>query len=108
MGSNWESYIDNLKDNAGKLAKDELKGLIKTAKGDSEEFIKRQGEKMELYLSQLAAGQITKAQFEGYVIDIKDLTEMQALKMAVAAKARAQSLATGITNLVLDGLIAII
>jgi len=108
MGLKGEDFIDNLKDSAGKLAKDELKTLIKTAKNDSEDFIRRQGEKMEMYLIQLAEGEITKEQFEGYVLDIKDLTEMKALQMSVAAKVRAQSLAQGITNLVIDGLLKLI
>jgi len=108
MGSIWEDFIDNLKDDAGKLAKNELKDLVKTAKGDSEEFIKEQGYKLELYLSQLAAGQVTKEQFEGYVLDIKDLTEMKALQLSVAAKARAQRIVNGIPNLIIDGLISLI
>lgn len=92
----------------GTLAKDELKNLVKNAKADSEDFIKRQGAKLERYLNQLAAGQITKDQFEGYVRDIRDLTEMQALKMSVAGKASAQRLANGISNLIIDGLLALI
>jgi hypothetical protein len=108
MNSKWEEFIDNIKDTTGKLAKDELKNLVKDAKSDSEDFIKRQGEKLELYLNQLASGQITKEQCEGYLIDLRDLAEMQALKMSVAAKARAQSLAMGVTNIVLNGLIKLI
>jgi hypothetical protein len=108
MNSIWEDFIDNLKDDAGKLAKNELKELVKNSKEDSEKFIKKQGEKMELYLNQLADGQITKKQFEGYILDIKDLTEMQALKMVVAAKARMQSLAKGIENLIINGLLDLI
>ena len=108
MSSKWEEFIDNIKDTTGRLAKDELKNLVKNAKSDSEDFIKRQGEKLELYMNQLAGGQITKEQFEGYVLDIKDLAEMQALKMSVAAKARAQNLAMGVTNIVLDGLLKLI
>ncbi|MEK7273676.1 MAG: hypothetical protein AAB296_08835 [Candidatus Desantisbacteria bacterium] len=104
----WEDFIDNLKDDAGILAKDELKTLIKTVRNDSEDFIKKQGEKMERYLDQLAEGEITRAQFEGYVMDIKDLTEMQALKMSVAAKVRAQNLAQGMSDLVIKGLLTLI
>lgn len=108
MSPKWQDFIDNLKDDAGKLAKDELKDLIMTAKDNSEGFIKRQGEKLELYLNQLATEQITKEQFEGYVRDIKDLTEMQALKMSVSAKASAQRLVNGIINLIIDGLLSLI
>jgi len=107
MSSKWEEFIDNLKDSTGKLAKEELKTLIKTAKSDSEDFIRRQAEKIELYLIQLAEGEITKDQFEGYIQDIRDLTEMKALQMSVAAKVRAQNLAQGITNFVIHGLFKI-
>lgn len=106
--SKWEGFIDSLKDEGGKLAKEELKGLINNTKNDSEKFIKKQGEKLELYLDQLATSLITKEQFEGYVCDIRDLTEMHSLKMSVEAKARAQNLVRGITNLVTNGLLTLI
>lgn len=108
MAANWEVFIDNLKDDSGKLAKDELKKLIMLAKSDSQAFIKKQGEKLERYLNQLASGEITKEQFKGYVEDIRDLTEMEKLKMSVAAKASAQRLADGIASLVIDGLLALV
>ncbi len=106
--SAWEDWLDRLKDDSGKLAKDELKNLVSDAKADSEEFIQRQGEKLEIYLNQLAMGLITKEQFEGYVGDIRDLSVMQTLKMKVEARARAQSLANGITKLIIDRLLALI
>ena len=108
MGSKWEDFIDNLKDDAGTLAKGELKDLINGAKDDAEEFLKEQGKKMEGYLTQLAGGEIKKDQFESYMIDIKDLTEMKALQMEVAAKARAQKIVNGITSLIIDGLLKLI
>lgn len=108
MSVDWQVFIDGLKDETGKLAKGELKAFVEEAKNDSEDFIKRQGHKLDLYLGQLAASRITKDQFEGYVRDIRDLTEMHALKMSIAGRARAQRLVTNITNLVLDGLLALI
>jgi hypothetical protein len=108
MGSKWEDFVDNLKDDAGTLAKKELKEFINNSKTDSDAFIQRQGQKLELYLNQLAAGAITKKQFEGYVLDVKDLTEMHALKMSVAAKAKAQYVAVSIANLIIDGLLKLV
>jgi len=108
LGSGWHRFIDDLRDTGGQLASEELKGLVAGAKGDSDEFIRRQGEKLELYLDQLAQGMMTKAQFEGYVLDIRDLTEMQSLKMSVSARARAQNFAKGITALVINGLLTLI
>jgi hypothetical protein len=108
MSAKWEDFIDNLGDESAALLKDELRTLITTAKDDSQAFIQRQGEKLELYLNQLAEGFITKEQFEGYVTDIKDLTRMQSLKMSVAGKASAQRIVKGITKLVINGLMAMI
>ncbi len=108
MNSSWEDFINGIKDEAGKLAKTELIGLVKNTKNDSEEFLRKQGDKLELYFKQLAEGLITKDQFKGYVEDIKTLTELHALKMSVAAKARAQKLASGIGDLILDGLLSLV
>ncbi|MGH9786327.1 MAG: hypothetical protein ACRD88_19335 [Terriglobia bacterium] len=108
MSAKWEEFLDNLQHEAATLLKDDLRALILNAQDDSNAFIQRQGEKLELYLNQLAEGAITKEQFEGYVTDIRDLTKMQSLKMSVAGKASAQRLVKGITKLVIKGLMAAI
>lgn len=108
MSTKWEEFIDNLGNESAALLKDELRTLITTAKDDSHAFIQRQGEKLELYLNQLADGSITKEQFKGYVTDIKDLTKIQSLKMSVAGKASAQRIVKGITKLIINGLMAMI
>lgn len=108
MSAKWEDFIDNIRNDGATLLKEELKSLILNTKDDSQAFIQRQGEKLELYLNQLAEGSITKEQFEGYVIDIRDLTKMQSLKMTVAGKASAQRIVKGITKLVINGLMAMI
>lgn len=108
MASKWHNYIDNIKDSSGRLAREELKGLVASTKGDSDEFIRGQGVKMERYLNQLAAKKITKRQYKMYMLDMRDLTEMHALKMSVASKARAQRLTKGITDLIINGLLLLI
>jgi hypothetical protein len=70
--------------------------------------VKEQGGKLERYLNQLAAGQITKEEFELLVKDLKDLTEMRALELQVAAKASAQRLVAGTTKLIIEGLAKLI
>ncbi len=108
MGNLWEDFIEGVVDDAGLLVKDEVNDLLKSAKEDSEEFLRRQGEKIENYLNQLAGGKISKEQLEGYLIDIKDLTEMHALRLSLAGRARAQRLADGITNIIIGRLLALI
>ena len=108
MDRSWEDFINGLKDNSGKLAKDELKSLITWAASEDVDFIREQGEDLERYLTQLANGQITKQQFDGYVRDMRRLARMEALQGSVAAKAAAQRLADGIQSLIIDGLIALV
>lgn len=108
MPEPWMAFLDELKDEAATLAKEELKGVITSAAQDADAFIRRQATKTERYLSQLAAGEITKEQFEGYLEDIEKLTRLQALKLNVEAKARAQRLADGIKNLILDKMLKLL
>lgn len=108
MPEPWETFIDNLRDSAGLLAKEELKALVANAKADSHQFIRKQGMKMERYLNQLAAGEITPQEFEGNMEDLRTLAQMQLLKMRVAEKAAAQRLCKGIEDLVLNGLLELL
>ncbi len=108
MASVWEEFINKLKDELGILAKTELIELIRDTKKDKNAFIRRQGEKLELYLIQLADKKITRKQFEGYIVDIRDLTRMQSRKMRVRAKARAQRLVRNIQTLIIDSLLKLI
>ncbi len=108
MAAPWEKFVDDLIAGGKKLAKGELTELVSSSKADANAFVHRQGEKLERYLNQLAAGEITRADFEVLVKDLKDLTELEALKMQVAAKASAQRLAAGIGDLVLNGLLKLI
>lgn len=108
MTEPWITFIDELKDEAGILAKNELKDLISDSLEDTEEFTRNQAQKIQRYLNQLALSQITKQQFEGYMVDTADLTRMHAVKMEVAAKVRAQRLADGVQNLILDRLLKVL
>ncbi|MBI3811105.1 MAG: hypothetical protein HY283_02710 [Nitrospirae bacterium] len=108
MPEKWESFVDHLKDTNGVLAKGELKTLVSLAKIDSDEFVKKQGVKLERYLNQLALGEITPEEFKGYVADLQTLTGIQSLKMQVAAKASAQRLCKGIEDIILNGLMRLL
>jgi len=108
MADEWRGFVNQLKDDAESLAKGELFGLITSSKDDSEEFVRRQAEKVEKYLNQLALGEITKDDLVLYMRQIQRLNEMQALKLSVAAKASTQRLTSGIQNLILDKLLKLI
>ncbi len=108
MSSPWETFVDSLIAGGKQIAKNEMKSLVSVAKGDANKFIRSQGQKLERYLNLLGAGQISKEEFELLVKDLKTLTEMQALELDVAAKASAQRLAAGITDLMINGLMKVV
>jgi hypothetical protein len=102
--SKFTDYIDGLQDKAGILAKDELKGLISTAKNDKSEFVRLQAENIECWTEQLAAGEITPVGYKKLVSKMDVLTKLEEIKLEVAAKASAQRLADGIQKYVIEGL----
>lgn len=106
--TDWEDFVRSLDSESANLIKEELKTLLNGTKNDSDNFVRKQSEKMERYLVQLASGQITKDKFKGYIRDIKDLTETQALKMTVASKASAQRLANGISDIIIRRLLPLV
>ena len=105
MSGKWEEFLQNIKTEGSAFIKVELKDLIESSVSDSEAYIREQTEKLDRYLSQLASDAITKSQFERLVRDLNRQTEMEALRMDVATKARAQRLVNGISDLVLKRLL---
>ncbi len=108
MASQWEKFFQELVDEAGELIKNEVNEMLESARNDSEVFLNRQAEKIEKYLNQLVTGKIEKNQLEGYLMDIKALTEMHALQLSLASRVRAQRLAHGISDLIVTKLLAFV
>jgi len=106
--SKFTDYIDGLADTSSILAKEELKELINSAKKDESEFVRLQAVNIEHWTGMLAAGTLTPAGFKRLVEKTDVLTELEAIKLDVAAKASAQRLADGIQKHVIDGLCKLI
>ena len=102
--SKFTDYIDGFKDETSTLARKELKELILSAKNDESEFVRLQAVNVEHWTVMLAAGQLTPAGFKRLVTDMDVLTELETIKLDVAAKASAQRLADGIQKYIIDGL----
>src|SRR3972149_6671650 len=102
--SKFTDYIDDIEDKSSSLAKEELKELIRSAKNDESEFVRLQAVNVEHWTDMLAAGQLTPAGFKRLVTKMDVLTELENIKLDVAAKASAQRLADGIQKYVIDGL----
>ncbi|MFC1512619.1 hypothetical protein ACFL4S_01080 [bacterium] len=99
-----EKYLQDLKQDMGQLLGQEIKLFINDVEKDSTAWIQEQTELVKKYLKQLALGKITIYQFKGYMIDIKDITEMKLLKLSANEKIKAQKLANGIKDLLIKKL----
>jgi hypothetical protein len=106
--SRFSDFVDDLEDQAGILAKDELKRLVVEGKADASDFVRRQAENLETWTVMLADGQLTPAGFRKLVKRMEVLGNLQGLKLKVQAKASAQRLRDGIEDLVIDALFQLI
>jgi hypothetical protein len=106
--SKFTDFIDGLVDDSKKLAKDELKTLVATAKKDKSDFVRLQAENLERWTVMLAQKDLTAAGYKLLVKKMEVLTQLEVIKLKVQAKASAQRFAQGITDLVVKGLFALI
>ncbi len=106
--SKFTDFIDSIKDQAGTLAKDELKNLVSMAKKDESDFVRLQAENLERWTLMLADEELTPEGFKRLVQRMEVLNEIQNIKLKVQAKASAQRLADGITNLVVNQLFKLV
>lgn len=106
--SKFTKFIDDLVDQGKILAKDELKDLVSDAKGDQSDFVRLQAENLERWVGMLADQDLTPAGFKKLVKKMEVLTQLDVIKLKVAAKASAQRLASGIQSLVVDAMFKLI
>lgn len=106
--SKFTGFIDDIKDTTGKLAKDELKQLITSAKKDESDFVRLQAKNLERWTVMLAEGDLTTKGYKLLVRKMKVLTELETIKLNVKAKASSQRLAQGIQGLVVKQLFKLI
>lgn len=103
-----DDYLSKIMSGAAGYAKDGLKDLIKQAKDDKVEFIKSIGRDLERYVKELASGEISKQEFEDLVKDLASLEKIECRKLSAKAKIRAEEIAQGITEMVVDNLFKLI
>lgn len=106
--SKFTDFIDSIADDAQKLAKKELKELVATAKKDKSDFVRLQAENLDRWTVMLAEGELTPKGYKLLVKKMEVLTQLEVIKLKVAAKASAQRFASGIQDLVVKGLFALI
>jgi hypothetical protein len=106
--SKFTDFIDGIKDESKILAKDELKKLIASAKKDESDFVRLQAENFERWTVMLAENELTAKGYKLLVKKMEVLTQLEVIKLKVKAKASAQQLASGIQEIVVKSLFALI
>lgn len=105
MDEDLEKFLDGIKSQSFDLIRGELKTFLTKSKAQGDEFSRRQHLKINRYMIQMALGQITPTQLNDFMLGIKDEAEMEMRLGKVQAKASAQRIHDGVTNLVINGLI---
>ncbi len=106
--SKFTKFIDGILDESGKLAKKELKQLISSSKKDESDFVRLQAENFERWTVMLSERDLTAKGYKKLVKKMEVLTQLEVIKLKVKAKASAQRLASGIQEMVVKGLFALI
>jgi len=106
--SKFTDFIDGIVDESGKLAKNELKTLISSSKKDQSDFVRLQAENFERWSIMLSEGDLTVKGYKKLIKKMEVLTQLEVIKLSVAAKASAQRLSSGIQSMVIKSLFALI
>lgn len=80
--------LEEAKDEIGKLVVDEVIDTIKDVEKEGSEVVVKQKDRVTRYFNQLVKGEITKDEFNLYLMDVKDLLEMEGLQLSVESKMR--------------------
>jgi hypothetical protein len=106
--SKLSDFLDDLLAAGGKLAKDELLTLLKTARKDKSDFVRLQAENLERWTVMLAEGELSADGYRKLVRNMEVIAHLEVIKLKVQAKASAQRLASGIKDLVIGQLFKLI
>ena len=106
--SKFTDFVDSVKDQGEILAKDELKNLVATAKKDTSDFVRLQAENLERWTVMLAEEDLTPEGFKKLVRKMEVLSQLENIRLETAARASAQRLAEGISDLVVNQLFKLI
>ncbi len=84
----FDRFLDLFKENLLALAQEHWRDVRDAALRDGQAFVQKTREDLERWLTLLAAGELTREDFEWLVQGKRDLAEMEALKQAGLAKVR--------------------
>ncbi len=96
----FDRFLELLKENLLALAQEHWTDVRDAALRDGQTFVRRTREDLERWLTLLAAGDLTREDFEWLVQGRRDLAEMEALKQAGLAKVRLDRFRSALVDVV--------
>ena len=105
MVPEWVGYFEKFGGELAELASGELQQFVEDGLNDANIFLREEIVILDRYLSQLAATEITKEEFKGYVVDLHQNIVTHELVMKHASQERAVRVAERMERLVLGRLL---
>ena len=100
MSKKLDNFLKEVKTGVIAIAKGEAGEFAKQARADGQEFVDAVRADLEKWARQLAAGDLSKSDFDFLVRGKKDLVEMNALTQAGLAAARIERIRTASIDLI--------
>ncbi len=97
---NFDAFLAGLKNDITAFAQRRFKNLKDQAVADGNAFVKGIEADLKNWTSQLAAGKLSRDDFEFLVASKKDSAELEALKLAGLAQARKDQFVNGLIAVV--------
>lgn len=100
--SDFDKFWEIVKTGVEQVAKKTLQVHLQDAVQDGKSFLEKTKEDLKRWTYELAAGQLSQADFEDLVQGQRDLAEMESLKQAGLALAEIDRFVNGVISLVID------
>lgn len=105
--ANIDDVFNSLQDEAFKFVKDELKGLLTSAKNDADSIVKETGKKISEWLVLRAQGKLSNDELEALLYSRDQLLRQYKNTLEIHTRARVEKIAVGLINLVLDKILGL-
>ncbi len=103
-----DNFLNEVKDDIYKLAKEKLGGRVKEAKEDTRMFMEKTQADFNRWVKLLESGDLTQGDFEWLAIGKKDLLELYALKHAGLSLIEAEKFKDDLLILIIKGVFNLI
>ncbi len=107
MGS-FDDFVEAVAKDVTELAKNTFSGYAKEAVVDAKSFLKKSKSDIEKWAKQLAAGEISKEDFEWLLKGMRDLAAMERLKQKGLAEVEIDKFRNSLLDLVVKNVIVVL